>query len=216
MIYNSIREFYFQINHTCVQGCDTEKNAIGFKCGNVLFNILHRILCIFPYIFILSGQCALLWWFDAISEYYVQNCHWLAPSSGVEKSRMTSNPITWHISEAHYAELDVSEWARAALLGRDKARMSRGPDHQNFNTQRRACPLLEHSLHPMESNQCCYLHATTHTHASASNNAHANPYLPGTHCQRTPALNTTMPKIPGGTYTVCPWVFKITRVSSQC
>lgn len=31
MIYNSIREFYFQINHTCVQGCDTEKKSNWFQ-----------------------------------------------------------------------------------------------------------------------------------------------------------------------------------------
>lgn len=91
----------------------------------------------------------------------------------------------------------------AALLGTDKAWMSRGPDHQNSNTQRRDCPLLEHRLQPMESNQHCYQHATTHTqthtHAIASNNVHANPYLPNTHSQRTP--EHTMPKILRDTYT---------------
>ncbi len=51
----------------------------------------------------------------------------------------------------------------AALLDTDKAQMSRGPDHQNSNTQRRDCPLLEHRLQPMESNQHCYQHAPTHT-----------------------------------------------------
>ncbi len=47
--------------------------------------------------------------------------------------------------------------------------------------------------------QSTLLSACNHTHtATASNNVHANPYLPSTHSQRTP--EHTMPKILGDTH----------------